>query len=51
MKYRFIVLAVGALLTGPAQSQSLAAGCYPVKGKITNNAHTPAPSIRWAWRS
>jgi hypothetical protein len=30
-------------LTSVAQAQPLPTGCYPVKGKIVNNIHTPTP--------
>jgi hypothetical protein len=37
------ILALGGLVSGVAQAQSMAAGCYPIKGKIVNNLHTPIP--------
>jgi hypothetical protein len=42
MKYRFVALTVGALLSAPAAAQAMPTGCYPVKGKITNNLNAPA---------
>jgi len=42
-KHGSIVLVAGGLLVSVAQAQALPPGCYPVKGKIVNNIHTPAP--------